>query len=196
MKFAICLSMTRVVVGCFCGAVTLVTVACADGRGVPIRPSASGAVSSLAATAPGNVGTIPQTVAAAKAAAEQLPFHGSLDAAETDTLSFHFLTVRLSGTGQATHLGRFTATFNVQVDVRTSTSRGTVSLIAANGDSVFGTLSGNATVVGTTASIVETVIMTGGTGRFIDATGSFILERVLDQATGLSSGSFDGTISY
>jgi hypothetical protein len=150
----------------------------------------------LAATAPGNVGTVAQTVVAVKAAKGQLPFHGSLEAAETDTLSFPFLTVSLSGTGQATHLGRFTATFDLLVDVRTSTSRGTVSLIAANGDRVFGTLSGHATGVGTTASIVETVIITGGTGRFADATGSFTIERVLDQATGLSSGSFDGTISY
>jgi len=196
MKFAICLTMKRVVIGCLCGAGALAAVACADGRGVPTSPSASGAVSSLAATAPGNVGTVPQAVVAAKPAKGQLPFHGSLEAAETDTLSFPFLTVSLSGTGQATHLGRFTATFHLQVDVRTSTSLGSFTLIAANGDSVFGTLSGHATGGGGIASIVEAAIITGGTGRFADATGSFTIERVLDQATGISSGSFDGTISY
>jgi hypothetical protein len=196
MKFAIVLTMKRVVIGCLCGTGALAAVACADGRGVPTSPSATGAVSSLAATAPGSVGTVPQAVVAAKLAKGQLPFHGSLEAVETDTLSFPFLTVSLSGTGQASHLGRFTATFDLQVDVRTSTSIGSFTLIAANGDSVFGTLSGQATAVGGIASIEETAIITGGKGRFADATGTFTIERVLNQATGISSGSFDGTISY
>ena len=196
MKFAIFLTMKRVVIGCLCGAGALAAVACADGRGVPTSPSAGGAVSSLAATAPGNIGTVPQAVAAAKPAKGQLPFHGSLKATETDTFSFPFVTVSLTGTGQATHLGRFTATFDLQVDVRTSTSLGALTLIAANGDRVFGTLSGHSTDVGNIASIVETAITTGGTGRFADATGSFTIERVLNLATGISSGSFDGTISY
>jgi hypothetical protein len=129
-------------------------------------------------------------------AKQEVPFHGSLQATETDTLSFPFLTVRLSGTGQATHLGRFTTMFAVQVDVRTSTSLGSFMLIAANGDLVFGTLTGHATTVGGIASIVELATITGGTGRFDDATGSFTIERLLDQATGISSGSFDGAIDF
>jgi hypothetical protein len=196
MKFPIFLTMKRVVVGFLCGAGALTSVACADGRGGPTSPSARGTVSSLAATAPGHVGTVPQPVAAATPAEGQLPFHGSLEAAETDTFSFPFVTVSLTGAGQATDLGRFTATFGLQVDVRTSTSLGAFTLIAANGDRVFGTLSGHSTDVGGIASIVETAITTGGTGRFADATGSFIIERVLDLATGISSGSFNGTISY
>ncbi len=196
MRFAILLRMKRVVVGCLCGAGALTAVACADGRGVPTGPSAGGAVSSLAATAPANVGTVPQAVAAAKPATGQLPFHGSLEAAEADTFSFPFVTVSLTGTGQATHLGRFTAAFDLQVDVRTSTSLGAFTLIAANGDRVSGTLSGHSTDVGGIASITETATTTGGTGRFADATGSFTIERVLDLATGTSSGSFDGAISY
>jgi hypothetical protein len=194
MKFAIFLTMKRLVIGCLCSAGALAAVACADGRAGPTSPSAVGTVPSLAATAPGNVGTVPQAVAAAKSAKEQLPFHGSLEAAETDTFSFPFVTVSLTGTGQATDLGRFTATFDLQVDVRTSTSLGTFTLIAANGDRVFGTLSGRSTDAGGIASIVETAITTGGTGRFADVTGSFTIGRVLDLATGISSGSFDGSI--
>jgi hypothetical protein len=131
------------------------------------------------------------------AAKQQVPFHGSLEASETDTLSFPFLTVSLSGTGQATHLGRFTTMFQLQVDVRTSTSLGFFTLIAANGDSVFGTISGHATNLGGgIASIVEAATITGGTGRFEDATGSFTITRVVDQATGISSGSFNGAIDF
>ena len=47
---------------------------------------------------------------------------------------------------------------------------------------------------GSLAAIVETDTITGGTGRFAGATGSFTVERLLDQATGISSGSFTGGI--
>jgi len=51
MKFAIVLTMKRVVMGCLCAGV-LAAVACADGRGIPTSPSVSTAVSGLAAAAP------------------------------------------------------------------------------------------------------------------------------------------------
>jgi hypothetical protein len=37
--------------------------------------------------------------------------------------------------------------------------------------------------------------MTGGIGRFVGATGSFTVERLFNQVTGLTTGSFEGTIS-
>ena len=43
--------------------------------------------------------------------------------------------------------------------------------------------------------IVETATITGGTGRFAGATGSFVCERLYDIAGGTTIGSFDGTIS-
>jgi hypothetical protein len=61
-------SIKRVVIGCLCGAGALAAVACGDGRGVPISPSANGTVSSLAATAPVNVGTALETTVGAKPA--------------------------------------------------------------------------------------------------------------------------------
>ena len=51
--------MKFVAIACL-GAGALVAVGCADGRGVPTSPSASAAVSGLAATAPGNEGTARQ----------------------------------------------------------------------------------------------------------------------------------------
>ena len=62
MKFAISLTMKRVVTGCLCAG-ALAAVGCADERGVPTSPSATAAVSGLAATAPGNEGSIRQAVA-------------------------------------------------------------------------------------------------------------------------------------
>ena len=62
MKCTIFLGVKRVLLGCLCVG-TLGAVACADGRGVPTRPSASAAVSGLAATATGDEGTVPQAAA-------------------------------------------------------------------------------------------------------------------------------------
>jgi hypothetical protein len=45
-------------------------------------------------------------------------------------------------------------------------------------------------------SIVEVYTITGGTGRFADATGTFTLRSTLDQSTGVSSGTFSGAIDH
>ena len=59
--------MKFVVVVCLCGG-ALAAVGCADGRGLPTSPSATAAVSGMAATARGNEGTAGQAVAAALSA--------------------------------------------------------------------------------------------------------------------------------
>jgi hypothetical protein len=43
--------------------------------------------------------------------------------------------------------------------------------------------------------IEETATITGGTGRFAGASGSFTVERLFDTVAGATSGSFDGSIS-
>jgi hypothetical protein len=45
-------------------------------------------------------------------------------------------------------------------------------------------------------SIVEVYTITGGTGRFADATGTFTLQSTLEQTTGVSSGTFSGAIDH
>jgi hypothetical protein len=42
---------------------------------------------------------------------------------------------------------------------------------------------------------METATITGGTGRFAGATGSFTTERLFDTVTLTTTGSFEGTIS-
>jgi hypothetical protein len=44
-------------------------------------------------------------------------------------------------------------------------------------------------------TITETQIITGGTGRFIDASGTIILDRSLNLLTGNTTGSYTGTIN-
>jgi len=130
-------------------------------------------------------------------AKEQVPFKGSLAGHEIDVVEFPTLFGNLSATGHATHLGRFTMTLQVQVDVTTGMSVGTIRFIAAKGDSIFAVFAGQGTPTSepNVSSIVEVATITGGTGRFEGATGSFTLQRVINLATGVSSGSFTGTIS-
>jgi len=107
------------------------------------------------------------------------------------------LSVNGSATGIATHLGRFTATYQVNVDLSNGSGIGSLQLIAANGDKIFTTLVGQGTPTGTPGinRIVEVNTITGGSGRFANAKGSFTVERLLDLTTGFTSDSFNGTIS-
>ena len=128
--------------------------------------------------------------------AAETPLKGSFQAVETHVVQFPKLTVAGSGTGNATHLGKLTMTYAAEVDLLTRVGIGSVEFIAANGDRVFADILGQSTPTGTPnlVSIVEILTITGGTGRFEDATGSVISTRLLDQVTGNTSGSFDGTI--
>jgi hypothetical protein len=127
----------------------------------------------------------------------QLPFRGSLQALETIHPAPPVLLVNATAEGTGTHLGRFTATYQVTVTIATGSATGSFIFIAANADRLFATFTGQATPTAEpgVVTITETATITGGTGRFAGATGSFSIERVLNQPTGASSGSFDGTIS-
>ena len=130
-------------------------------------------------------------------ASEQVPFNGSFAAVEIDEVQGTTLFVNGSGTGNATHLGRYTVTFEAEVDLLTLMGVGTMTFVAANGDSLSTDFNGQATPTSdpNIFLVVELETIADGTGRFADAAGSFRLERVIDLSTGLSSGSFSGTIS-
>ena len=74
---------------------------------------------------------------------------------------------------------------------------GTFVLTAANGDTVTGTVIGQAVLppVNGVLSINETWTITGGTGRFGGATGIFTMVRLKTRALTQTTGSFKGTIS-
>ena len=90
------------------------------------------------------------------------------------------------------------ASSELEVDLLTLPieSFGSSVFTAANGDSLFTDIIGLATPTenADVVSIVEVHTITGGTGRFAGATGGFIRTYVLNLVTGLTSGSFDGTI--
>src|SRR6185503_8938495 len=129
-------------------------------------------------------------------AGKRVPFHGSIQGIEIADVQFPRLFVDGSGSGRATHLGRFTVTYEVEVDLLTHETFGSSLFTAANGDSLATDITGLGTPTENpdVHSIVEVHTITGGTGRFAGATGTFIRTSLLNLVTGVTSGSFDGTI--
>jgi hypothetical protein len=188
--------MQRVALGLIGGIGALALAGCSSGWAPPTGPSgltsAVGAPASAGATAsPGGY----------QDSTQDRPFTGTLSLAVAGdpefippaTLSIQFVT-----TGTAAHLGRFTGTLDLRIDMSNEpheTSTGQFTMAANNGDTVSGTIAGRAMADDTGTSIVETATITGGTGRFAGATGSFVITR---RSTDLElfPGSFEGTIRY
>ncbi|MES3035175.1 MAG: hypothetical protein V4813_14355 [Gemmatimonadota bacterium] len=123
--------------------------------------------------------------------------HGTLNAAEVGAPQpgSPIIVRRIDGEGIATHLGRFTVAGTFTLNLITATGAGTAIYTAANGDMLSATVSGSAVLASGIATVTETVTVTGGTGRFAGATGTLTVVRRVTQATGLSTGVMDGTIT-
>jgi hypothetical protein len=80
------------------------------------------------------------------------------------------VTTLSEGTGQATHLGRVTAAWSHCPTEPDYVMDGRVTLTAASGDHVYGTYDYQPG-----SGEVSPVVVTGGTGRFSEATGTLTL---------------------
>jgi hypothetical protein len=136
-------------------------------------------------------------VAGLAAAGEYVPFKGKLQGEVTTTPVPPLVMVDIVATGNATHLGRLTLNVPHVVDPATRMAVGSYQFTAANGDVLYADFTGQATPTETAGVlyIEETATITGGTGRFAGATGSFVAERFYDIVAGTTIGSFEGTIS-
>jgi hypothetical protein len=178
-------------------AVAVVFVALVVGCSQPISPTSPTSVPSggpSIMSSGGNATSLIGRVAAGK----EVPFKGSLEGVVTRTpLAPPFVSVLIEGTGNATQLGRFTVENAHLVNTATRTAIGSYEFTAANGDTLTADFTGQASLTETPGvlSVVETATITGGTGRFAGATGSFTVERLFDANTLLTTGSFKGTIS-
>jgi len=129
-------------------------------------------------------------------------FNPVFDSANSDSPDPIGINILGSGAGIATTLGQFTVTWDFDITFGVDPSPGTRLFVADNGDELWT----EATAVGTppdadpdfNQTVKEEHVITGGTGRFEGATGSFTLERIVyDVRPGLNletSGSFNGTI--
>ncbi len=131
------------------------------------------------------------------AAKTKIRFNGFFQGVENDIAQGMTLLVDGSGTGLATDLGQFTVTYNVTVNLATGQGIGSAHFIAANGDSISTELLGQGEPTDTPgiSNIVEIDTVTGGTGQFAGASGTITVDRLVDLATGFTSGSVSGKIT-
>jgi hypothetical protein len=130
-------------------------------------------------------------------AGEHVRFTGHLEGNVTITpLVPPFVSVLVEATGKANHLGKFTLEIPHVVNRANSTAIGSYHFTAANGDTLSAAFIGQAMPTATPGVlyIEEAATITGGTGRFAHATGSFICERLFNTVAGTTAGSFKGTI--
>jgi hypothetical protein len=106
-----------------------------------------------------------------------------------------------TGTGKSTHLGKVTLTATDCITPMENhfTFKGTFTLTAANGDKLTGNYSGSfmpnngGPIYGLSDAKFQ---ITGGTGRFVQATGSAELQGNQNILTGKGKLDANGTISY
>jgi hypothetical protein len=158
------------------------------------------ALVALAVVAPGQ--------AVAKRGGTDRPLHGR--GAGTSTADLATGVVMSQGIAHFSHLGKTTYTLDTTLTVTGSNTlalSGTGTFVAANRDRVFSTVAGTGTFTGIgpgqTATITLVFTVTGGTGRFAEASGT--LTAIVDQEdvsfVGTTVGtretfSATGTISY
>jgi hypothetical protein len=125
----------------------------------------------------------------------ELPFRGSF----TTVTDVPPPSAHATAEGTATHVGRFSGTLAAEVNPDSS-STGTFTFTAANGDQLSGTFVGEGVFMPpNTARLTEVATITNGTGRFAGATGAFTIVRFdnIDFATGKATGygTFEGHIN-
>jgi hypothetical protein len=103
----------------------------------------------------------------------------------------------VTNTGSATELGEFTGASNFIPNVCTGSYTGTFLWIGADGASIFGTFAGQLIPTATQGLFdnSETATITGGTGRFVGATGTITLGGQVNFATASFILPFQGTTS-
>jgi hypothetical protein len=151
-------------------------------------------------------GLVLLAVAAFSPAAALAAAHGTdlpLKGTSTGSLTASFATgaATSSFTGHLSHLGAITGG-----DVETLTATGpttftytgTDALVAANGDELFSTFSGSGIFTSaTTTQSTQVNTITGGTGRFADASGTFAITiSSVIVSIGATSETIDNTDTY
>jgi hypothetical protein len=104
------------------------------------------------------------------------PFTGS--GSSTERVNIVTGVASATGTARLSHLGKTTLTSNfiaTATGPTTNTAHGTTTFVAANGDTLTATFNatGETNASGTEQDVTGVFAITGGTGRFADATGTF-----------------------
>jgi hypothetical protein len=132
-------------------------------------------------------------LAAPAAAQQQVPFEGTFQGSDTVTPP---TTIATAAAGTATHLGQFSFTHVLTL----SSLTGSGHWVAANGDSIETTSIVSAVPGPVVFTVTEIHTITGGTGRFSGAQGSFTVYRthvraLSEDGTHVTFGWFEGTMT-
>lgn len=140
----------------------------------------------------------------------QVPFKATVTTQETlrpdpgRCVAPPYLVGTTTGSGTASHLGAITFTATDCITPGPTSfdfSNGKLTMTAANGDELRADYSGTLlplpyTTPYTLFSIQGTFTVTGGTGRFVGATGSGYLQGIENVQTGQGQFTAVGTLSY
>ena len=133
-------------------------------------------------------------------AAQTVPFRGNWSGStvSAEVVGPNLVFVVSTGSGNATHLGRFEMTSPHFSHIDTLAVEGTQIFTAANGDTITASFSGQ--FVPTAEGLEGTLqgVITGGTGRFAAATGTYDFHIIARPAAfGFDSeATIDGVISF
>jgi hypothetical protein len=132
-------------------------------------------------------------------AKDQVPFRADFNTVFESTLNFPIISVHVTGDGEATHLGRTAIETTDQMgNVITGATTAIYHFTAANGDEVVAEFDFVALPTPTGFTFTGTWEITGGTGRFTNASGSGTLEGQADftgPTGGVGQFTMFGTIS-
>jgi len=143
-------------------------------------------------------------VSSAAATSQTVPFKGRIVGQFVGTpTGGPFFDVVANARGNGTHVGRFTKVTSDTFNLATGEITGTFTMTAANGDLLTGQYAGYAIPTSpSTFSWNLNTNITGGTGRFANATGNFVFEAQGEyffsggNLYGTYTETFNGTISY
>ncbi|HEU4607343.1 MAG TPA: hypothetical protein VFS31_04485 [Chitinophagaceae bacterium] len=141
-----------------------------------------------------------QIVASIAKVQKALPFKGTYTTSSEILQPAPFLHTRITGIGEASHLGNGSFVALSALDLSTAPPfqlGGTATFTAANGDEFYTIFTGTATPSGQGAlNISMSHTITGGTGKFKKAEGSFEGNTVAVPGHAEASIDYEGTISY
>jgi hypothetical protein len=138
----------------------------------------------------------PETTPDVTAKVTRLPFKGTMQSTESYVTVFPTTSVTATGSGNATELGAFTVSYEVEMSLMDLSITESAYFTGANGDSLQAKAVGQATENRTPGmlNLVDIYKITGGTGRFTGASGTFTLNRLTSVTTGAASSTFEGYI--